>query len=483
MDGLKAEASGPSPCGGLSATSNASGMPPVGCGEDDGRLGDVGPDHLPQDSLASLQMLCRRRAPLYPDIKGGRRDEDASYQSYRAALHDALHDHRPGGYDTGARVKDEPWDSHEYNGESCGWRSVEGEGGGPGGGGGGGGGGGVPSPSNHHQQGETGVTQQSVQGGSSGSTTTTTTSSSSNSSSSSSGTPYRRGSLQLWQFLVALLHDPANASCIAWTGRGMEFKLIEPEEVARRWGIQKNRPAMNYDKLSRSLRYYYEKGIMQKVAGERYVYKFVCDPEALLTLGFGVGEGGRGGRQDHCMGGPGGGHYDRRTGLKMLPHHYYPRAAAAASYAAAWSSGGAGAAAAAQHLLAPHMAWSSAPPTQYDLASYSQFAKFGYDYLPDHVTSSLAVQKDELKNMNANIGMNRGVDAASYCDYSTSHIDKNRQSEAFLVQASRPVVHPNPVGGAAEPSGVGLATGDVTQDPVTQLQACARSHHLHACVR
>ncbi len=38
--------------------------------------------------------------------------------------------------------------------------------------------------------------------------------------------------------------------------------------MARRWGIQKNRPAMNYDKLSRSLRYYYEKGIMQKVAGK-----------------------------------------------------------------------------------------------------------------------------------------------------------------------------------------------------------------------
>ncbi|XP_077993728.1 ETS translocation variant 1-like isoform X1 [Glandiceps talaboti] len=96
----------------------------------------------------------------------------------------------------------------------------------------------------------------------------------------------RRGSLQLWQFLVALLEDPSNANFIAWTGRGLEFKLIEPEEVARRWGIQKNRPAMNYDKLSRSLRYYYEKGIMQKVAGERYVYKFVCDPEALFTMAF-----------------------------------------------------------------------------------------------------------------------------------------------------------------------------------------------------
>lgn len=45
---------------------------------------------------------------------------------------------------------------------------------------------------------------------------------------------------------------------------------------------------MNYDKLSRSLRYYYEKGIMQKVAGERYVYKFVCDPTALFALAYGV---------------------------------------------------------------------------------------------------------------------------------------------------------------------------------------------------
>ncbi|TMS11825.1 ETS translocation variant 5 [Larimichthys crocea] len=101
------------------------------------------------------------------------------------------------------------------------------------------------------------------------------------------GLPYqRRGSLQLWQFLLTLLDNPANGHLIVWTGRNMEFKLIDPEEVARLWGIQKNRPAMNYDKLSRSLRYYYEKGIMQKVAGERYVYKFVCNPEALFSMAF-----------------------------------------------------------------------------------------------------------------------------------------------------------------------------------------------------
>uniref|UniRef100_A0A8C6V6L8 ETS variant transcription factor 5b n=1 Tax=Neogobius melanostomus TaxID=47308 RepID=A0A8C6V6L8_9GOBI len=103
----------------------------------------------------------------------------------------------------------------------------------------------------------------------------------------SEGLPYqRRGSLQLWQFLLTLLENPNNGHLIVWTGRNMEFKLIDPEEVARLWGVQKNRPAMNYDKLSRSLRYYYEKGIMQKVAGERYVYKFVCNPDALFSMAF-----------------------------------------------------------------------------------------------------------------------------------------------------------------------------------------------------
>ncbi|KAL1129731.1 hypothetical protein AAG570_012675, partial [Ranatra chinensis] len=130
---------------------------------------------------------------------------------------------------------------------------------------------------------------------------------------SNSSVSQRRGALQLWQFLVALLDDPNNASCIVWTGRGLEFKLVEPEEVARRWGIQKNRPAMNYDKLSRSLRYYYEKGIMQKVAGERYVYKFVCDPDALFSMAYGSEYRKCSGGGDSLCADPGevaaGGHY------------------------------------------------------------------------------------------------------------------------------------------------------------------------------
>ena len=39
---------------------------------------------------------------------------------------------------------------------------------------------------------------------------------------------------------------------------------------------------MNYEKMSRGLRYYYDKNILVKTAGKRYIYKFVCDIQGLL---------------------------------------------------------------------------------------------------------------------------------------------------------------------------------------------------------
>ncbi|XP_064611195.1 transcriptional regulator Erg-like [Liolophura sinensis] len=82
------------------------------------------------------------------------------------------------------------------------------------------------------------------------------------------------GQIQLWQFLLELLSDSRNANCITWEGTNGEFKLVDPDEVARRWGERKSKPNMNYDKLSRALRYYYDKNIMTKVHGKRYAYKF-----------------------------------------------------------------------------------------------------------------------------------------------------------------------------------------------------------------
>ncbi|XP_050415151.2 ETS domain-containing transcription factor ets-5 isoform X2 [Patella vulgata] len=82
------------------------------------------------------------------------------------------------------------------------------------------------------------------------------------------------GQVQLWQFLLELLTDSSNDVCIKWEGPNGEFRMVDPEEVARRWGARKNKPNMNYDKVSRAMRYYYDKLILSKVHGKRYTYRF-----------------------------------------------------------------------------------------------------------------------------------------------------------------------------------------------------------------
>ncbi|XP_031700641.1 SAM pointed domain-containing Ets transcription factor isoform X1 [Anarrhichthys ocellatus] len=84
--------------------------------------------------------------------------------------------------------------------------------------------------------------------------------------------------IHLWQFLRELLLKPHNYSrCIRWINREKGiFKIEDSALVARLWGIRKNRPAMNYDKLSRSIRQYYKKGIIRKPdVSRRLVYQFV----------------------------------------------------------------------------------------------------------------------------------------------------------------------------------------------------------------
>ena len=66
------------------------------------------------------------------------------------------------------------------------------------------------------------------------------------------------GQIQLWQFLLELLSDSSNTGIINWEGTNGEFKLTDPDEVARKWGERKSKPNMNYDKLSRALRYSFQ---------------------------------------------------------------------------------------------------------------------------------------------------------------------------------------------------------------------------------
>ncbi|XP_077985615.1 GA-binding protein alpha chain-like isoform X2 [Glandiceps talaboti] len=90
------------------------------------------------------------------------------------------------------------------------------------------------------------------------------------------------GQIQLWQFLLELLTDKDSRDCISWVGDNGEFKLNNPELVAQKWGARKNKPTMNYEKLSRALRYYYDGDMIAKVHGKRFVYKFVCDLRSLM---------------------------------------------------------------------------------------------------------------------------------------------------------------------------------------------------------
>lgn len=91
--------------------------------------------------------------------------------------------------------------------------------------------------------------------------------------------------MQLWQFLYALLQE-GYSDIIQYTDddSGLEFRITEPDAIAIWWGYQKNHRNMNFDKFSRSLRYYYERKLIQRVYGEKFVYRFCCHPEYLYEV-------------------------------------------------------------------------------------------------------------------------------------------------------------------------------------------------------
>lgn len=80
--------------------------------------------------------------------------------------------------------------------------------------------------------------------------------------------------VQLWHFILELLQSDQYKDIIRWQGEYGEFVIKDPDEVARLWGQRKCKPHMNYDKLSRALRYYYQKKILFKTKGKRFTYRF-----------------------------------------------------------------------------------------------------------------------------------------------------------------------------------------------------------------
>ncbi|XP_077674662.1 ETS homologous factor isoform X4 [Eretmochelys imbricata] len=80
----------------------------------------------------------------------------------------------------------------------------------------------------------------------------------------------------LWEFIRdILLNSEKNPGLIKWEDRSEGvFRFLKSEAVAQLWGKKKNNSSMTYEKLSRAMRYYYKREILERVDGRRLVYKF-----------------------------------------------------------------------------------------------------------------------------------------------------------------------------------------------------------------
>lgn len=86
----------------------------------------------------------------------------------------------------------------------------------------------------------------------------------------------------LWDYVYHLLCDERYQEYIRWEEpESLQFRVVDPNGLARLWGNHKNRGNMTYEKMSRALRHYYKLNIIKKEPGQKLLFRFLKTPHDL----------------------------------------------------------------------------------------------------------------------------------------------------------------------------------------------------------
>ncbi|GMT29453.1 hypothetical protein PFISCL1PPCAC_20750, partial [Pristionchus fissidentatus] len=82
--------------------------------------------------------------------------------------------------------------------------------------------------------------------------------------------------LLLWQYILEMLAAGDKRHLVEWTDEGNgEFRFVDADEFTALWNDKKGRKGVvKSDSMMRGLRFYYKKGILEKVKGANSKYRF-----------------------------------------------------------------------------------------------------------------------------------------------------------------------------------------------------------------
>ncbi|XP_053560617.1 transcription factor ETV7 [Bombina bombina] len=87
----------------------------------------------------------------------------------------------------------------------------------------------------------------------------------------------------LLDYLYQLLSEKSYESYIKWEDKEAKiFRVVDPDKLAVLWGIHKNCPKMNYEKMSRVLQQYSNINLLKKEPGQKVLFRFLKAPEEFL---------------------------------------------------------------------------------------------------------------------------------------------------------------------------------------------------------